>query len=317
MAEPGLLGHVAGDGEKKRKEAGAVPLIIPFTSPSYHLLLGGGESRHEAVLGALVQNAILAGNTIVAFDTAGMIVPFLLPFLPGDHVKKARGLKERVPQGLIDNMKPVGVFFNSTVEETSGSAIKGWFSLPKIILDSAKISAGQQEMLMKSYGISKDVLMKDVLQSAVAVAFGKDFLKVKEKASAFVDYLLVGFERLAEEGLPYPTWVHARDALFKGNLSDLRPPSLSEGDIDVFARTLDYYISNGLLFKPPRPGSANMDPGRLEGVNFILFYLHDMDEREQALALALLFAQHAITTVTSPERPCDPISVAIDRKSVV
>nr|MDO8085372.1 hypothetical protein [Candidatus Sigynarchaeum springense] len=316
MAEPGLLGHVAGDGEKKRKDAGATPLIVPFTSPSYHVLLGGGDSRHDAVLGSLVQNAILAGNAIVAFDAAGMIAPFLLPFLPGDHVKKARGIKERFPPGLVENMKPAGMFFNSPVEESSGSAIKGWFSLPKIVLDAAKLSADQQEMLMKGFGISKEVLIRDVLQSAVTVAFGKDYLKVKEKASDFVDYLLAGFERLAEEGLPYPTWVHARDALFKGNLPVAKPSSLSDGDIDVFGRTLDYYISNALLFKPPRPGPANMDLGRLEGVNFFLVYLQDMSEREQALALALLFAQHAIATVTRPEKPGDPISIAMQHGRV-
>jgi hypothetical protein len=78
MAEPGLIGHITGGGEKKQKEAGALPLIIPFISQSYHLLLGGGDSHHEEVLGALIQNALLAGNTIVAFDTTGMIVPFLL-----------------------------------------------------------------------------------------------------------------------------------------------------------------------------------------------------------------------------------------------
>ncbi len=311
MAEPGLIGYITGDDEKKRKGASEIPLILPFTSPSYHLILGGGDSRHEEVVGALVQNAILAGNTIIAFDTTGMVVPFLLPFLPGDHVKKARGLKERIPAGLIDNMKPAGVFFNSPVEETTGSAIKGWFSLPKILLDAAKLDPVQQEALRNTFGISKNVLMKDVLQSVVAVAFGKDYIKVKEKAAAFVDYLTAGFERLSEQGLPYPTWVHARAALFKGTLAITRPPSLSERDIDAFATTLDYYITNALLFKPPRPGPAAMDLERLESVNFFLFYLQDMNEREQALSFTLLFAQHAIATVTKPGSPGDPISVAM------
>jgi hypothetical protein len=36
-----------------------------------------------------------------------------------------------------------------------------------------------------------------------------------------------------------------------------------------------------------------------------------MNEREQALAFTLLFAQHAIATVTKPGSPADPISVAI------
>ncbi|MEX2756100.1 MAG: hypothetical protein Q6365_011925 [Candidatus Sigynarchaeota archaeon] len=316
MAEPGLLGYISGDGEKKRKNGGPVPLTVPFTSPSYHVLFGGGDARHAAVLEALIHNAIIAGNAIVAFDTAGMIVPFLVPFLPGDHVKKARGIKERIPPGLVENMKPAGVFFNSPVEETSGSAFKGWFSLPKIVLDAAKLGTGQQEMLMKGFGISKEALMRDVLQSVVTVAFGKDFLKVKDKASAFVDYLLAGFEHLAGKGLPYPTWVHARDALFKEGIPVTKAPSLSDGDIDVFGRTLDYYISNALLFKPPRPGPASMDPGRLDGVNFLLFYLQDMNEREQALALALLFAQHAIATVTRPEKPSDPISAAMQNGRV-
>ncbi|MBN2150815.1 MAG: hypothetical protein JW839_05205 [Candidatus Lokiarchaeota archaeon] len=312
MEEPGLLGYVSG-GDKKGKETTAVPLIIPFVNPSYHLILGGGDSRHEAVFGALVRNAILTGNTVVAFDTTGMVVPFLLPFLPGDHVKKARGLKERVPQSLIENLRPAGVFFNSPVEETSGSAIKGWFSLSKTVLDAARLDAGQQEALRDAFGTSKAALMRDILQSAVTVAFGKDYLKVKVKASSFVDYLLAGFERLAEEGLPYPTWVHARGALFGGNLGVPRPPSLSDKDVDVFGRTLDYYLSNALLFKPPRPGPASMGIERLEGMNFLLFYLQDMDEREQALALALLFAQHAIATVTSPGLPGDPISAALQR----
>ncbi len=311
MAEPGLIGHITGGDEKKLKGVGEMPLIIPSNSPSYHVLLGGVDSHHEEVLGALIQSALLAGNTIVAFDTTGMIVPFLLPFLPGDNVKKARVLKERIPAGLIDNMKPAGVFFNSQVEETTGSAIKGWFSLPKILLDAAKLSTPQQETLSNTFGISKKVLMKDVLQSVVAVAFGKDYTKVKEKATAFVDYLVSGFERLSDRGLPYPTWVYVRDALFKGTLDVPKPPSLRDNDIDAFATSLDYYIANALLFKPPRPGPAAMDLEGLESVNFILFYLQDMEEREQVLAFTLLFAQHAIATVTKPGSPGDPISIAM------
>jgi hypothetical protein len=208
-------------------------------------------------------------------------------------------------------MKPAGIFFNSPVEEITGRATKGWFSLPKILLDAAKLDALQQETLRNTFGISNSVLMKDVLQSVVAVAFGKDFIKVKEKAIAFVDYLLASFEHLADRGLPYPTWVHARDALFKGNNAIPKPSSLTGEDVDVFGRTLDFYITNALLFKPPRPGPTNMDLERMDQVNFFLFYLQDMNEREQALAFTLLFAQHAIATVTKPGSTGDPISVAM------
>lgn len=308
MIEASVIGHLASDDDKKRKDEEARPLVLPFTTPSYHLLVGGADSRHEELLGAIITNALLARTSIVAFDTAGMIVPFLLPFLPGEHVKKLRGFKERVPQALVENMRPAGVFFNSPVEEMTGYAFKGWFSLPKILLDAARLTIPQQNALQDTFGISKRVLMKDVLQGLVAVATGKDYAKVMARAAAFVEYLVTGFELLADRGIPFPTWVHARDALFNGDLSIPKPAGLSDGDIDLFAQTIDFYISNAMLFKPPRPGPASIGPECLARVNFLVFYLQDMNEREQALAIALAMAQHAIATVVKPDLPDDPIS---------
>jgi hypothetical protein len=316
MADPSSIGHVITDDDKKHKDGSIKELTIPFTNPSYHVLLGGGDSRHAELFSPLVQNALASGNVVVAFDTAGMIVPFILPFLPGDHVKKARGIKERFSPGLVDAITPVGLFFNSAVEESTGRAFKAWFSLAKILLDAGRLDALQDDAMRKTFGISKIVLMKDVLKSVVVVAFGKDYVKVKAKASDFVDYLATAFEVMATRGLPYPTWKHARDSLVGGSLGIALPGSLDQGDIDVFGRTLDYYVSNAMIFKPPAPGTATLDPARLDHVNFFLFYLQDMSEREQALTFTLIFAQHAIATVSNIPNTSDPLSVAMKHGSI-
>nr|MDO8114015.1 hypothetical protein [Candidatus Sigynarchaeota archaeon] len=316
MVEGGLLGYITDGKEKKRKDEEREKLVVPFINPGYHVILGGNDAGQGDIVKALINNAILAADAIVAFDTAGMIMPFLLPFLSGDHVKKVRSMKEKVPQGLVDAIKPAGFFFNSQVEDATGNAFKLSFSLHKLLLDAQKITADQEARMKSTFGTSRDSMINEILKRTIAVAFGKDYEKVKGKAASFIKYIERIFEAMVVKDVPCTSWKQAKECL-TGKVAGISSPAgIDPGELDSYVHTLDYYVANAMLFKPGLPSSPVLDPSKLEAVNLYVFDFQDMNERERALAFTLLFSQYVLDTLAGVASSVDPLIIALKHAGI-
>ncbi len=296
MAGMNVLGNVVESPGKKGKET-SVPYSPLLDEPAMHVFIGEDGSGHDEALRTLVENVLGNGHKVIALDTRGAITPFIVPFLPGGHLKKVRGMKEKVSGDIVALVRPVVVFFNSVVEENPGTICKVTFPLVHLLLAACTLDQDGTRPVDVEIIPSFADHVKDALLAIIWVAFGKDFDKYKDKATLLVGYLHEVLKAVAAARAE-PSWKVLKEALLG------HPPpgfpdvgattSLAASEMQSFIFTLDYYISNSLIFNDRGPALSKVNPDTIYHANLLLFYLQDLSDRERVLVATLLGLQQAL-----------------------
>ncbi|MFX0098076.1 MAG: hypothetical protein ACFFCS_00735 [Candidatus Hodarchaeota archaeon] len=275
-----------------------------------HLVLGDASSKQDDLLRVLVEDAILSGSSLLVFDTLGYLTSFVLPFLPGDHLKKIRNLNKKVSESLLEKLNPMTWIFNSRIDAGRDDVIKYTFPITRIFMDLVNAN---DAVLRQACGCTKDGLMKDVILNLVIMAFGKDYKKYIREADEFVEILTRMLYIVAEKQLKFQDWTELKQILLHSlDFNQCRPDDLNKNDFEAFLFTLDYFLSNSLLFKK---GTENLTEAGFERAikaNFNLFYMQDMNKDEISLVFDLIFVECLLNYINVPGRDHHPFKPIMD-----
>ncbi|MHA1684577.1 MAG: hypothetical protein ACTSUE_26805 [Promethearchaeota archaeon] len=256
------------------------------------IFLTFGESAVDVdnVLKVLIENQVNFGKTLVVHDTRGVLTSFVLPFLPGEHVKKMRKFKKRSPEGeFMELLKPRIWVFNTRFDTSRKNAVKIKIPLFKILADLGRVSGS----IVSGIEFSPEI-PREIINELVQVSFGKDFQKYRDKASAFARYLASITINFGRNGIRCRNWVEFNERVADTALHGVaRPDSLTGKEIENYLFTLGYFIQNSPIFSEGMEDPVN-NAGIQGKVNFELLYMQDLPPASRGMVLDLLFVEYLL-----------------------
>jgi hypothetical protein len=281
-----------------------------------HVILGTKDSGADALAAVLVEEWVSHGMDVVAIDTTGPAMDFVLPFLPTGPSRKARKAKESASVSIMATVRPFAWVLGTPVEVTGLPAAKVGLPLLDILNDLVSLHDEQATMFQAELATPPDELARVVIGDLVATAFGKDFEKFEEESSDFVNLIHAALQNAQSTGIACPSWKELKGLLLDATLlSSLNPAThLSEEQVKNFVATLDYYIAHALLFKGPSFATV-MNRGASIGSNLNVIYMQDLSAREQQLASSLLVMQHALATIAGLDKHVTPLTRLVETPS--
>jgi hypothetical protein len=310
------LGTVVHD---KRRKGG---ILERFTLPAdemhgAHVIFGTRDVGSDALAAVLVEEWVINEMNVVAVDTTGSAMDFVIPFLPTELSKKARKAKESASTMILDTFRPVAWILGTPVEVTGIPAVKIGLPLLEILYDLLSVRDEQATRFEAELATSPGELASGVIRDLVATAFGKDFEKFEAESSAFVQLINMALANALSNGIPCPTWKELKPMLLDATLlsSQAATPALSEDQVTNFVATLEFYIVHAMLFKGPS-FAAVMSKDAPFDRNMDILYLQDLSTREQQLAFSLLATQHALATIAGFDKHVTPLGRLVDSPAI-
>ncbi|MHA1794048.1 MAG: hypothetical protein ACTSVI_15505 [Promethearchaeota archaeon] len=285
--------------EKKKKQPLIGEILNDDLDNVFNLVISGRSTTYANLLKVLAENRILTGGSIIAFDTTGIYTSFILPYLPGEHLKKIRKIKGKFTPEIEQSLKPVCYLFNTLIEnpKPNPNVLKGYFAPFQLLLDLARLTPEVSQVIKSLFDLDPDEIINDILTTMAFIILRKDLSKYQDKIPILVNYLKNIIYKLSVHSNERYQWKQIKSQVLDTEFFD----SISNNDLekelfDSFMATLDYYISNSNIFKPPLKNPSPLD-AMIENFNFHLIYLQDMIYPERILVIKLLFIEYILSRI--------------------